>query len=144
MDNLLLIELSEIEYHLFSGGWKIHHIVSDEIFKSRRWEGYKIINKEGEGSYTVHCSADDIITQDIEVVPANPSDLHYWKIKIDGKEAVEQRRFSTKGQGILSELQKNEGLTAYEFHNKKFDLHSDNLKYFSGKIVHFTDFKYHL
>lgn len=143
MENLLEIKVTDIEYHLFNGGWKIHHILSDEIFKSRKWKGYKIhTGKKTGGSYTVH--TDILITQDIEVIPANPSDIHYWQILIDKKLAVEQRRFATQGQLILNELARNEGLTSYEFYNKKFDLHSDNLKYFSGKILHFKEFKYHL
>lgn len=127
-DNLLEIKLSEIEYHLFNGGWKIHHIVSDEIFKSQSWGGIKIYTGiEGGGSHTTY--TDNISTQDFEVIPASPNDSHYWLIRIDGKDAVKQKRFSTMGQGILTDLQKNEGLTGYEFHNKKFDLHSSGMKY---------------
>ena len=143
-NNLIEIKLSPVQYHLFNGGWKIHHILSDEIFKSSScWSGMKIhTGVEGAGSRTIH-SEKSIITQDIEIVPGNHNDLHYWRILIDKKLAVEQKRFSCQGSSFLSEIMKNEGLTAYEFHNEKFDLHSKNLKYFSGKIIHFTQFKYH-
>jgi len=146
MENILTIKINPIEYHLFIGGWKIHHIVSDEIFKSRTWEGIKIHTGADVGeswtSYDQNMASRNI-TQDIEIIPGNHNDLHYWLIKIDGKIAVTQRRFGTKGQNILIDLRQNEGLTAYEFHNK-FNLHGNDIKYFSGKIVHLTDFRYEL
>lgn len=143
MENLLKIHLSDIEYHLFNGGWKIHHIMPDAKFKAQPWGGYQITtNNNPDGAFTVHDNT--IKIQDIEIIPGGNQDIHYWRIFIDKKLAVEQRRFSTKGQSILSDLMKNEGLTPFEFHNKKFDLHSQELQYFSGKIIHFTEFKYHL
>lgn len=143
MENLLKIKLSELEFHLFRGGWKIHHIISDQDFKSQAWGGWAIVKgKKNQTFHSVHSKKID--TQDIEIIPGNPNDIFYFRILIDKKIVVEQRRYSTDGQGLLRELTKNEGLTPYDFHNKKFDLHSRDLKYFSGKIIHFTDFKYHL
>lgn len=138
---LLEINLSAIEWHLFNGGWKIHHIVKDEDFMpAEQWDGYKIFTLEG-GSHSV--ITDEIITQNIEILPANRSDLHYWRINIDGKLAVERRRFSTDGDNLLNWLMKNEGLYPYEFFTK-FNLHAENMKYFSGKIIQLTPFRYNL
>lgn len=138
---ILDIKLKPTEYHLFNGGWKIHHIVSDEIFKSKKWDGMIIHSSKNLGSVTTHGK---IETQDFELIPANQNESHYWKIRIDSKEVITCKRFSTEGQELLVSFIKNEGLTPYEFHNKKFNLHARDFKYFSGKIVHFTQFKYHL
>lgn len=141
MENILEMKLSEVEYHLYIGGWKIHHILSNEIFNSKEWTGFKIYTDNEElGSHTTH--TDKISTQNIEIIPATLTEMHYWKILIDGKEVVKHNRFSTEGDKFLTELRKNEGLTGFEFHNTKFDLHSRELKPFSGKIIHFNDFRY--
>lgn len=137
--SMLQIKLSKIEYHLFNGGWKIHHIVPLEYFESQKWTGYKIYCEGEEGSYTVH--TDTISAQDFEIITPSLMDLWYWKIKIDDKVLIEQFRFRTVGQDILTQLQKNEGLTAYEFHTK-FLLNSNKTKPFKGKIIHLTNFKY--
>lgn len=142
MQNRLEIKLSGMQYHLYHGGWKIHHILSDEIFKSSQWNGIKICSEDpNHGS--IASDGGEIVTQDIEIIPANPSDIHYWRILVDKKLVSEQRRFSEKGNGMLRDLIRNEGLTTYEFH-QKFNLHSDKVKYFSGKIIHFGGFMYHM
>jgi hypothetical protein len=141
--DILSILLSPIEYHLYDGGWKIHHIVSDEVFKSKRWNGLRIYTDSPD--YGSHTEVGSVIkTQHFEIVPGGANDVYYWRIFIENLLVCESRRFSTKGKEFIREFIKNEGLTTYEFHNKKFDLHNRELKYFSGQIVHFTDFRYHL